>query len=117
MLIAGPSGSGKTLFLYRLLKYRRDLINPCPDYIMLHFIEYQPIYGQMKREGLVDELIQEIPSYEEIRDKLIELRNQGKTHIIAAFDDSKASIFSVCLQWSKFLRQQKKKGFLLLRSI
>ena len=96
MLIVGPSGSGKTTWFAQLMKHRKKLISPEPDWILLFYEEHQPIYDQLYREGHISQLIHGIPEdYNEIRNMLVDLKAKGKTHILACFDDGRQTLSSL----------------------
>ena len=96
MLIVGPSGSGKTTWFAQLMKHRKLLISPEPDWILLFYEEHQPIYDQLYRDGHISELVQGIPEdYNTIRNMLVDLRNKGKKHILACFDDGRETLSSL----------------------
>ena len=96
MLICGPSGSGKTSWFAKLMKHKKLLISPEPDWVIVFFEEYQPIYGELLRNGHVSQLVQGIPEdYNTIRNMLVELRDKGKQHILACFDDGRETLGSL----------------------
>ena len=69
------------------------LFDPVPATVLLFYSEYQPIYGEMLQNKLIDEAIQGVPQYPELRDILLEHKPKG--HVLALFDDSKDSFPSL----------------------
>ena len=50
LTISGPSGSGKTEWIYRFIKYRKEITDNNFDLIMFAYGEYQPIFDKIKEE-------------------------------------------------------------------
>jgi hypothetical protein len=73
-VISGPTGSGKSVFVQRLLKHSKTVIEPPPDRILYCYGVYQTIFSQMQgvdfNEGL--------PSLEEF---------DGTKHTLVIIDD------------------------------
>ena len=55
IMIGGPSGSGKTELTNSILTNKNNLFNPTPTKTILYFHEWQNVYTEWKRMGLVDE--------------------------------------------------------------
>jgi hypothetical protein len=57
-MLVGPSKSGKTVFVFKLIKEARDLINPPPEKIVYCYGEFQPVFNEYPQvifnEGLPD---------------------------------------------------------------
>ena len=51
MVCTGPSQSGKSCFVKTLLHKRE--IEPYPSKVILAYKEWQPLYNEMKEQGLV----------------------------------------------------------------
>ena len=83
MLVVGPSNSGKTTFVRNLLRERARLIDPKVDTVILYYEEYQRMYGQMLRAGILTKIIKGWPSYEQWKEEVSQYQNS-----ISVFDDS-----------------------------
>lgn len=56
-IVAGASGSGKTTFVKNLLLLGDQLFTSIPDRVFLFYSNKQPIYDEMLKQGLVNEVI------------------------------------------------------------
>lgn len=52
-LISGATGSGKTVWISKLIKHRNKLFKNPPSNIYFFYSEYQPIYAQLEKEGVI----------------------------------------------------------------
>ena len=52
MVLSGPSQSGKSWFVKEMLTQKQ--ITPYPSHVVLAYKEWQPLYDEMKEQGLVD---------------------------------------------------------------
>ena len=87
-MVVGPSSSGKTTWVRNLLKIKSDIFTSPPAKTFLFYNMPQPIYGQMKEEGLIDEMYdskQRFPVLEEIQALVSPYKELGGSLII--FDD------------------------------
>lgn len=87
-MVVGPSSSGKTTWVRNFLKVREVLMTAPPVKVFLFYNMDQPIYGDMKREGLIDEMFdskQNFPSLQEVEKLVSPYRDIGGSLII--FDD------------------------------
>ena len=51
MIISGPSQSGKTYFVMQMLKDKQ--IVPYPDEVYLFYADYQTLFDDLKRQGVI----------------------------------------------------------------
>src|SRR3989441_12466631 len=72
--ISGPTGSGKSVFVQRLLKHAKTVIDPSPERILYCYGVYQKIFSQF--EGV--EFNEGLPSLDEF---------DGKKHTLVIIDD------------------------------
>src|SRR5437867_9632073 len=72
--ISGPTGSGKSVFVQRLLKHARTVIEPRPERILYCYGVYQTIFSQF--EGV--EFNEGLPSLDEFK---------GEKHSLVIIDD------------------------------
>ena len=87
-IINGPTGSGKTTWLKNLLKLKKVLFDVEPKAIFLYYNMMQPIYVELKNEGLVDEIINvaaSFPTLEDVTAKVHKFKDDGGSLIV--FDD------------------------------
>ena len=56
MVLAGPSQSGKSWFVREMLAHKQ--ITPYPSHVVLAYKEWQPLYDDMKEQGLVQSFVQ-----------------------------------------------------------
>jgi len=73
-VISGPTGSGKSVFVQRLLKHVKTVVNPPPERILYCYGVYQDIFSNM--EGI--ELNEGLPSLNEF---------SGEKHSLVIIDD------------------------------
>ena len=76
MIVAGPSQSGKTHLTRRILQ--SDIIHPKPMKVLWCYSLWQPLYGEMKEEGIVDKFIEGLDYEDEI---------DGTTPTLLVIDD------------------------------
>ena len=55
MVLAGPSQSGKSWFVKEMLTHKQ--ITPYPSHVVLAYKEWQPLYDDMKEQGLVQSFV------------------------------------------------------------
>jgi len=87
-MIHGASGTGKTTFVKNLLMLRNQLFSSPPVKVFLFYSMHQSIYEEMKKESLVDELINvssELPSLDTISSMVHPYKDSGGSLLI--FDD------------------------------
>src|SRR3989442_6828832 len=72
--ISGPTGSGKSVFVQRLLKHAKTVIEPRPERILYCYGVYQTIFSQF--EGV--EFNEGLPSLDEFK---------GERHSLVIIDD------------------------------
>jgi len=92
-LVAGSSGSGKTTWVRNLLKLRHHIFSETPAKVFWFYNIHQPVYDEMKRDGLVDELInatKDFPTYESLTELVAPYKNEGGR--IVVFDDILTSL-------------------------
>lgn len=89
IIIAGQSGSGKSFFTQELLKNKESFTPLPPKHVVFVYKEWQPLYDKMKKEKIVDEFVQGMPTDEEIK-KLME--KYQKSGSIMIFDDLMSDI-------------------------
>ena len=73
-VISGPTGSGKSVFVQRLLKHARTVVEPPPDRILYCYGAYQQMFSEM--EGV--EFNEGLPSLDEF---------DGKRRTLVVIDD------------------------------
>ena len=73
-VIAGPTGSGKSVFVQRLLKHAKTVIDPLPDRILYCYGVYQKLFSEM----IGVEFNEGLPSLDEF---------DGKKHTLVIIDD------------------------------
>ena len=73
-VISGPTGSGKSVFIQRLLKHAKTVINPPPEKILYCYGVYQEIFSKI--EGV--EFNEGLPSLDEF---------DGGKHSLVIIDD------------------------------
>jgi hypothetical protein len=84
----GASGSGKTTWVRNLLKLRNHIFSTAPKKVFWFYNIHQPIYDEMKKEGLVDELINianHFPTYESLTEMVAPFKGVGGSVVV--FDD------------------------------
>jgi len=87
-MVVGPSSSGKTTWVRNLLKMKSQLFTSPPLKTFLFYNMAQPIYGEMKEQGLIDEMYDstsKFPVLEEIQAMVSPFKEIGGSLII--FDD------------------------------
>lgn len=94
-LVSGASGTGKTTWVRNLLKLRNHIFSNPPDHVIWYYAKHQPIYDEMKRDGLVDELVNvnvNFPTSESITEAVASYKEGGGCLIV--FDDILTDITS-----------------------
>ena len=66
LILSGPSSSGKTSLLNKLLTVRKDLFTEQPVKIRLYFSIWQPVYDVMKKQNLITDYIEGMPTGDEL---------------------------------------------------
>lgn len=87
-IVHGATSTGKTTWVRNLLKLKEQLFTTPPAKVFLFYNMHQGIYDEMKKEGLVNELInvsQNFPTLEEITNMVHPYKEVGGSLII--FDD------------------------------
>ncbi len=93
LLVSGPSKSGKTTFVADLLKVGEDMFVKNPDYVILYYANSQPIYHDLLRAKLINEMINfndAEPQYQDIYNKVEPYKKKNGSLII--FDDTLSDI-------------------------
>ena len=72
-VITGPTGSGKSVFVQRLLKHAKTVIDPSPDRILYCYGVYQKLFSEM----IGVEFNEGLPSLDEF---------DGKKHTLVIID-------------------------------
>ena len=92
MIIAGPSQSGKSSLTRKILE--SDIITPAPQKVIWAYAEWQPLYDDMKKTGLVDYFVEGL-EFEELVD--------GMTPTLLVIDDlqDEASCDKTIADWFK----------------
>jgi len=88
MMVVGPSSSGKTTWVKNLLKLKTQLLSNPPAKTFLFFNMPQAIYGEMKDEGLIDEIYDNrtsFPTYDTLQAMVHPYKDAGGSLLI--FDD------------------------------
>lgn len=94
-LLSGASGTGKTTWVRNLLKLRNHVFSTPPEKVIWFYAKHQPVYEEMKRDGLIDELINaniDFPTSDSITDAVSQYKDKGGCLIV--FDDILADITS-----------------------
>ena len=60
-MVTGPTGSGKTVWLSRLLKHNKLLIDPPPENIVWFYGTYQSMYDDMSKEHPSIRFVEDLP--------------------------------------------------------
>ena len=102
MILSGATMSGKTTFLYNFLQYRNDLLSKKHVKVFLFYKKHQPMYNQMLKYKLVDEIIEvdgSMPSLEDFQKKVKPLKEKGGClcifdDLMEQIDESNAEIFT-----------------------
>jgi len=81
-IVVGPSQSGKSVFTRNILTYSEELFEEKSAYTVYYYNIYQPIFDFMKRDKVVDEFIQGIPSIDDIKELSSPFINKGGTTIV-----------------------------------
>ena len=76
MIVSGPSKSGKTYLTSKILQ--SGIIQPESEKVLWCYSQWQPMYGQMKEDGLVDKFIEGLNYEDEI---------DGTTPTLLVIDD------------------------------
>lgn len=85
-IVAGGSGSGKSNWTSLLIRNKEKLFKPnAPRAVVLFYKQWQPLYDDMRKRGLVQDFIQGLPEENEI--KLIFSKYKKYGGCIAIFDD------------------------------
>jgi ABC-type proline/glycine betaine transport system ATPase subunit len=94
-LVAGASGTGKTTWVRNLLKLRNHIFSTPPVNVIWFYAKHQPMYDEMKRDGLIDHLINansNFPTSDSITEAVSKYKDKGGSLIV--FDDILADITS-----------------------
>lgn len=94
-LVSGASGTGKTTWVRNLLKLRNHIFSTPPDHVIWFYAKHQPLYDEMKRDGLIDELINinnNFPTSDFITEAVAQYKGDGGSVIV--FDDILVDITS-----------------------
>jgi hypothetical protein len=99
IVIMGPSKSGKTRLTYNLLLQKKLLFKEPPKHALLFYNQKQPIYDEMLSQGLITEIIENLPSFEDLKSKVMPYKASGGCFIIiddglSEMSDDVARIFT-----------------------
>lgn len=91
-LVVGPSGSGKTYRTCDILRLKNIIIEDgeAIKNIVFCYAAWQPIYEELKKEGVVTKFIKKMPSSDEFVDLVSEYRDCGGS--IVVIDDFMSQI-------------------------
>ena len=83
-LICGPSGSGKTYRTCDILRLRNDIIENGERIknVIFCYAAWQPIYDDMKNEGVVTKFIKKKPTSDEFVDLVKDYSNEGGSIVV-----------------------------------
>lgn len=85
-IVAGGSGSGKSFWTSQLLSKKENLFKPhSPRAVVLFYKQWQPLYEDMRKKGLIHEFIQGLPEENQIKQVFSKYKKYGGC--IAIFDD------------------------------
>jgi len=94
-IIAGATGSGKSVFTLNLLKNKNLLFKPSPpQFGILFYKTWQPIYDEMKEKKLIHLFKEGIPSEDELKSIFKSYSKIGGC--FAIFDDLMVDIDEKC---------------------
>jgi len=83
-VLSGPSSSGKTFRVCNILRIKNDYIKDGHTIknIVFCYAAWQPIYSELKKEGVVTKWINKLPTNEEFIDLVDDYKNKGGSIVI-----------------------------------
>jgi hypothetical protein len=87
-MVCGATGSGKTTLIRNLIYYKDILFSSKPAKVIIFYTEYQKIYEEILKSGLVDELVEldeKMINLEKYKEKILPNKEKGGT--LCVFDD------------------------------
>ena len=91
LILCGPSGSGKTEWIKNFLYHRDVVLHERPAKVFLFYTHLQPIYNTLLRDGYVHQLIEGVPSYEELKE-LVTPYKSAPGGSLCIFDDPMSTL-------------------------
>ena len=83
ILISGPSQSGKSNFIYKLLLYKNQLINPIPKTIIYVYSGQHPLVAKLIQQGVVNKVLKNLPeNYETLENLISSHKEHGSILVI-----------------------------------
>ena len=83
ILISGPSQSGKSNFIYKLLLYKNQLINPIPKTIIYVYSGQHPLVAKLIQKGVVNKVLKNLPeNYETLENLISSHKEHGSILVI-----------------------------------
>lgn len=91
-LVVGPSGCGKTFRMRDILRVKNDIFENGASIqnVVFFYAAWQPVYEEMKREGLITKFVKKKPSSEEFINVVKEFTQTGGS--IVVIDDYMSQI-------------------------
>lgn len=92
-IVSGGTGSGKSFFTRRLIEDRERIFSSnTPKAVLLFYKQWQPLYTEMKNNGLISEFYEGIPEEEDLKEMFKRYKHDGGC--IAIFDDLQGDVNS-----------------------
>ena len=82
ILVCGPSGSGKTSLVSSIISYKHLLFDYPAEKVFLFYTHHQDIYEDLMKRGIITEMFDGYPSYDEIRKIVMPFKKTGGSIII-----------------------------------
>lgn len=89
IIIAGQSGSGKSYLTRELLRSKNSFTPKPPKHVIYVYKEWQSLYNEMEKEGLIDVFVHGMPTEEKIKKYMNKYKKNG---CIIIFDDLMSDI-------------------------
>ena len=84
-MIVGPSGSGKSTLVKSILEQKFQMFSRIPKHVILCYAHSQDMYHKMLQNGTINEMIENFPGIEEMKQILKMHKSDGSCLIL---DDS-----------------------------
>ncbi len=117
-LVAGSSSSGKTFRVASYLRLKNELFIGGREIsnVVFCYAAWQPIYDELKKEGVVTKWINKLPSNEEFIELVRNFKDRGGS--IVVIDDFMSDISKDTVEiWTVSSRHNHTSTFILLQSL